>query len=383
MSAHLANIFVITAFGTEHSDDEHEREIYAHRQLIKTKILDPIINRFFAENGYNIRFDIGSDNPNDKLLYAKIMQDIYDADMVLAVIFEHRPNVYLEIGWSQAFWNKTMFLKRSDVSLPADILGHEVEEYKENCFLPGNETALVSVQDGLYRRILANLKRQRRLPPHFLEGKSAAASGSVTLYNRFSKGVTPEDWANTIDSAKDFIIMCIPKLYRIDDQAFSIKNEFGDDFLLGPLLLRSAIRGVRVTILMSHPDSYSSWHFPSKYRERDLAVERNKLRDVYNKWNNKFIANYLAMIGKKEYAHLKPDGFRVIAVQDRYLPFRVTLTEQRAITTIRFYSEPLNSMHCIDAPAPTDLNDEQGYNRSFYSMILHEMNFLIRENETR
>ena len=65
-------------------------------------------------------------------------------------------------------------------------------------------------------------------------------------------------------------------------------------------------------------------------------------------------------------------------MQRRFLPYRVTLTEKQAITTLRFYSESVNSGICIESrPARRKLDE---FDRPFYEQMRAELEFLVDEN---
>jgi hypothetical protein len=121
-----------------------------------------------------------------------------------------------------------------------------------------------------------------------------------------------------------------------------------------------------------------------KKRIESLEEVRYQLIKSYKHWAN-YVRFYRQSRQSREieegvtYPFPTEESFRVIQLRHRYLPYRVTLTEKKALTTLRFYSESVNSGLCIESQ-PAD-HEYEDVSKPFYEQIREELNFLISENE--
>jgi hypothetical protein len=94
------------------------------------------------------RLDISTDAFTGDIV-AEIKKRILGSEGVLALLNDHNPNVFLEIGFAFAHNKPTILVAKHGIHLPFDVSGHRCVRYRN----------IVDLRDSLTREI-ASLKAQ-------------------------------------------------------------------------------------------------------------------------------------------------------------------------------------------------------------------------------
>ena len=240
------------------------------------------------------------------------------------------------------------------------------------------------IAERLAKRIMKKLAAPQRVKRFRHMPETTLAVGNFRFYNRFSNAFSFDDWFKVLAAAKEEIVIASPRMWEMLKMNFTwvgIDGRSQTNKLSFFLLYKALEEQVKIRLLMQHPDNYSLGHMRRDEITSPAAV-REELVTSYLYWAD-FITRYrtsrqLAESAGAQFASPMEDAFRVIQVRHRYMPYRVSLTEKRAIVTLRFYTESVNSGMCIDA-RPSSIHYDI-YNRPFYEQIREELDFLTDEN---
>lgn len=378
--------FVVCPFG-DPKGTAKQRRLYQERMDLQKTIFARVATICDAR-GYPISIEDGDTGLPQGVIQEDTARRIDQADIVVLVATSaEKPNTWIELGWAQGFWQDPIFLVRKGFALPSDVVGTIYEAFSAADISGENEAAADALAQRVAERIVYKLAvPERKWPFQYLERSTTLAIGKVRVYERFSKAVTFERWSSTIQAAEKEIFVASPRMHDMVDRgaAFTWIDAAGkpQKVTFDRLLFRKALEGVQVTILMQSPESYTIDHMVGAGTLSDEKL-RESVEESYAFWAN-VITEYRQSRQSREATRETSaalsieDGFRVIPLQRRLLPFRVTLTEKQAFTTLRFYSEPVNSGLCIESrPARRKLDE---FDRPFYEQIRAELEFLVDEN---
>lgn len=378
--------FVVCPFGDPKGTPK-QRRLHAERMDLRRTTFARVAE-ICAARGYPISIEDGDTGLPQGVIQEDTARRIDQADVVILVATSaEKPNTWIELGWAQGFWQDPIFLVRKGFSLPSDVIGTIYEAFSTADISGENAAAADALAQRVAERIVYKLAvPERKWPFQFLEKSTTLAVGKVRVYERFSKAVTFERWSSTIQAAEKEIFVASPRMRDMVDRgaAFTWLDSAGrsQKVTFDRLLFLKALEGVQVTILMQSPGSYTIDHMVGGGTLSDEKL-RESVEESYAFWA-KVMTEYRQSQQSREATRETSaalsieDGFRVIPIQRRLLPFRVTLTEKQAFTTLRFYSESVNSGLCIESRPARRKVDE--FDRPFYEQIRAELEFLVDEN---
>lgn len=381
--------FVICPFGNKNGTEE-EKRIYTERLGLEKNIFS-VAERICDERGWDVSIETGLSEEEigsntKRFIREKTVRKIDEADVVIVVATTNdKPNVWIELGWADGFWQEPILLLRDRFALPSDV--------NNTIGLPFSDLIATGVdKDGaeeLARELAHEIERKLSAPdrePRFNHlPKGTVAFGSIRLYNRFSHAFSLDEWFEVLKDAKSEITIASPRMFEMLSRTFTWIDKDGrsqTEKVSAYLLYKALEEKVKITLLFQHPDNRNS----SQMRRDEMASPekvREELIESYKYWAT-IMTTYRTTrtITERTAGTTFPlaieDAFRVVQIRERYLPFRVTLTEKRAVTTLRFYTEAVNSGLCIDARPSSTTSDN--YNRRFYEQIREELEFLSEEN---
>lgn len=362
--------FVICPFGNENTSDD-EAGIFQEIELLKRNVFRPA-EQFLADDGYDVHISDarGLDGEQDTIR-SRVIELIDQADVVVFVMMRNKPNGFIEYGWSMGLWKTPIILKPDDYDPPTNINNNLAVEY--NLDKISNLDAARDVAANLAQEIKKKLDSAPKKPfEHFKA--TTLAHGVVDVLGRF-KDVTPREWSKSLLAAEKEIIMASSAMLKPLQQEYFDEN--GQRVELDELLLKKAIQDrVKVTILMQHPDNTTSSHLRKNVAKMGVQTAKASQDQAFHIWSTARRTYDQALRQRGD----EPDnGFRVIRLRKRFLPFRATLTDKELYLTLRFYTQLFNSGLCVVAkPGPTDQDAD---NPSVYRQIRDELEFLITENE--
>ncbi|MEO1656626.1 MAG: hypothetical protein AAFR65_02805 [Pseudomonadota bacterium] len=405
------NCFMITPFGQKRPsngcsdeqatpEEQEEHFLYDLHQAFRVDILKEARSRCL-DKGFDVRYYDGTDVAGDGELAQKILPELERAQLCLCLVSGAKPNVYLELGWSTAFWHRPIILyhERPETDWPTDIASHLRIPFKSDAVNGIDAEARESLIDMIVTETIDRIHRSKAVPFSEMGRQSFAAYGRVRVYERFSKGITMGDWTQTILDAKEEIVLATPKLYsllkkdlllhellpeavinayRDADQAFEeASNAAGQPSqsfdpaqrpsLLMTLLAYKAIEeNVRVRVICQHPEGML-WH-QIPVGGDDLEVRQDQARLAIAIAQTQWMS-----IVERTRAQRPRDLFQVIQIRRGALPFRALWTEKRVIHTMRLLSEDFNSMYCTDADAPQAYESSDNYITPFHTLIKKEV----------
>ncbi|MCQ8782271.1 hypothetical protein [Mangrovibrevibacter kandeliae] len=378
--------FVISPFGNPHGTPE-ARDLHAEMRKLRTQVFEPAEKRC-RERGYAVTIATNEEERSITIL-TSTLRGIQDADAIIGVLTADRPNVYLEIGWASSFWHKIIYVQRRDYVLPADINNAKIGAYYSHEQLDGSdEPGRLEAIDRLATRIIEEVTRQERdMPFEHFKDTTRLSVGSSQLFNRFSRAVTPADWSRMLQKAESEIIIASSKLRDIRKHPFPHQMPDGQDgTALTSLLLLKALEGVKVTVIIYHPDNPTLRYLLKGEDARAdidsaLAEARTNIESSFGLWCQ-FVSGFrqsrqatLSQTGRE----LPLDNVKLIQMRERFLPFRVTLTDKQALITFRFFTESYNSGLCLVTNNGGPGADE--WNLPIYQMVRNDLRMLVEENQ--
>jgi hypothetical protein len=380
--------FVICPFGNKNGSEE-EKRIHHERLGLKKEIFSRAV-ALCSDNGWKIDIEDGEADQadpdiSDEEILKITAQRIDEADVIILVATtSEKPNTWIELGWADGFWQEPIFLKRDTFTLPTDVNNKRCLEFTTDILNGEDKEGAKTLSERLASKIEKKLASPQRTKRFHHMPETTLAVGQFRFYNRFSNAFSFEDWFKVLIDAKEEIVIASPRMWEMLKMQFTwigVDGRTQNNKLSVFLVYKALEEQVKVTLLFQHPDNYSVDHM-----RRDETTPQNLVREElinsYRYWAD-YVTRYRTARGfsedsGKEYRHNVEDAFRVIQIRQRYLPYRVTLTEKRAIVTLRFYTESVNSGMCIDAK-PSSLNYDN-FNRPFYEQIREELDFLAEEN---
>lgn len=391
--ADTKNVFVVCAFGDEFGDDS-EAEISEQLDAL-FKTVFSVAQNYCEARGTSVKiFDARALVASDQIRRST-MQLLDEADAVVVVLnTDSKPNIFIEYGWSEGFWQNPIVLFKKGLNLPSDInngisIPYDAEHLKDANSLRARKTG-----EKLGSRIFKEVNSQvRKHSFEHLKQSTLSSKGEVSVFNRFSLAVSFRDWSDLFLDAEKEIIIASTKMTNLAEQKFYPERESNKlvSRALKDMLLKKALSGVRVTILMFYegnptiPDHLSA--------NQDLAKLTEKIRSGYYEWATLCLIYRQSIRGQQlrkgeKSLNLQPDGFRVVQMRRKYLPFRASYTEKQAIITLRLLNETLNSGICIVAPAPDQNSGDtmlfsknaDDNNSTIYEMYKDELEMLITTN---
>lgn len=383
--------FVVCPFGNL---DKGEEEARLFRELVGLKKnVFKRAEQICRKNGFDVEIaDARRElKPGERLptggLDPSIMggtqRGIDEADAVIVILNANKPNVFIELGWAHGMWQAPILLISDAYMLPADINNLLGVPYGAAVAAGDDKKAAAATAERLAGQIMQRLRTGRRQKPFDHWPETTLARGQVHVYNRFSKAFSKEDWSAVLQQAENEIIIASTGMSKIGMQEFFRTAPDGSKVSLGlsNFLLLKATEGVSVTILMYHESNMTLGQM-KRLEQGRLALARAEIESAFESWSLLRLQYENARLAARD-GEADPDfkpggGVRVIQLSERHLPFRVTLTEKRAIFTMRFYTEAFNSGLCLDALAPGE--EEDPYSKSVYTQIRDELQFLIDDN---
>jgi hypothetical protein len=377
--------FVITPFGNS-GGTKFQREIAGHVSRFETVVLRAAEERCKAW-GFDVRFELGRDEKQSRRdIMRKVAGAIDGADAVLALILYDNANVFLEIGWTYGLWKNPVFVVRDRAKIPSDLKGQEYVGYHRRAVDCGDVELPPAVAkerqaliDEIAERVVALVSGHRRARTPIV-GEGLISQGLIDVYDRFQR-ITYAELSSILRAAEKEITICVPRGDDIRNISFEMTTPDGTrgTIFLPQLLLERARAGVRVTIIMLDWDNYSESYLTNANPKSVQEVKAGIEAAFTETWGS---LKQLFDRAKR----LDPDGlaaagdFRVILVEKRYIPYRITLTDKRALFTFRFFAEDRNSLLCLDAPALTDETDAR--DMPLYRRIKTDIDLLVSENES-
>lgn len=367
-----ATCFVICPFGNERSSAEEAR-IFAEVNDLHQNVFRSV-ETICAAAGHPVRIldarelnDVHQDTIRDK-----VIELINSADVVLTIMTADKPNGFIEYGWAMGLWKKPIILCSVDYQLPTNINNALAIEY-DPAHIDGSKPQRVKrLVDQLAERILRDLRNSARRPPFVHFPPTKLAHGAVDVLGRFMD-VSIKDWSDTILNAEKEIILASNNMSQITKQPFQAAD--GSRTNIESLLLHMALKGVRVTVVMQHPENTSQDHIRNISGDAGLDGTREIQQRAFDSWAT--VRRSFESISRRSSQGLAADGFRVIQLRRRFLPFRATLTEKKLYLTLRFYTQQFNSGLCFIARPDIEHSEK---NPSVYKQIHDELGFLIDEN---
>lgn len=364
--------FVITPYGDPEGTDEQKEHAKVIDGLIEN-VLRPV-ERVCLEAGLAIQIVEGRDRKQEKGIWNKIGSDIESAETVIAVIYTSSPNAYLELGLAYGLWMSPILIVLDGAEKPSDLkdIEHVAVSRAEALREDGADPTPKSKE--IAERIVGINRRGRRSKPDFLP-ETTTSYGSIRTYDRFSKAIEMSDWSHMMNEAEKHLVLVLPKGMKIRTRKFSDRH--GAPAHIDEIITEKVLGdGVDVTVVTNHPDRISDQYLKMEgYASIDDF--RDELARSFRAWNTlrEGIEEQQRLAERRGF---KPSGsFRLIRSEQRQLPFRATLTERRLLLTMRFSQEPLDSHHCIDAPARSAEDD---YDIPVYQLVSQEIDRLVRNN---
>ncbi|WP_137929177.1 TIR domain-containing protein [Mesorhizobium comanense] len=382
--AGMYKCFVICPFGEEDGAGEKLR-LFNERSGLRKHVF-PRVEAICRERGFPIEIADGERTATpDPAVRAATQRGIDEADAVIVLLTEDNPNVYVEFGWAVGMWHHPIILYRKGYKLPIDIVDLLHLEYGDSHVSGANKDAILVLADKLAKALVEKIVKSKTDVPFGHWPQTTLARGRVKVYNRFSKAFTRLEWSEVFRSATSEIIVASTGMSKVNAQGF-IWAEPGRppvEMGLAQMLLLKAHEGVKVTVVFYHESNVTDGHL--KQWDGGVEERQNRIRSSFRFWSTFRLAyesERQAAESKGDFSKSKPGGgFEVIQLYGRHLPFRVTLTEQQAIVTVRFYTEVYNSGLCIVAKAADGLPDPD--NMPVYNQVRRELDFLINESKER
>jgi hypothetical protein len=370
--------FVITPFGDDSSTSKEEARIFREIQGINSAIFRPV-EKSFSEAGIRLEIKDAREwsHLNRDTIRAKVIELIDTADLVLIVMTSaEKPNAFIEYGWATGMWKTPIILKRKGFELPSNISNNLAIEYDPESLDGTQPDRAMKVARELKACIEGELPKYRRRVPFKHFPPTMLAHGTVDLLGRF-RDVSVKEWSDALLAARKEIVLASSALLAITRQPFI--DEDGEECGIQQILLKKALAGVRVTVVMQHPDNMSTGHLRVVALDKSEQAVREEQELAFKKWCT--VRRQYDDLRRRLGSHAPEDGFRVIQMHDRFLPFRATLTDRRLYLTFRFYTQKYSSGLCLIAePGPRGQDID---NPSIYSQIRNELEFLISENLER
>ncbi len=376
--------FVICPFGNKSRGEEEARllsEITAMQKNVFRRA-----EKICKKNNIDVRIEDARLTPStDPKILESTQRGIDNADAVIVILTADKPNVYLELGWAHAMWQSPILLMREGYSVASDITDMRGIPFTAAQVTGEDKAGTADLAHKLALQVADRIALGKRQRPFAHWPETTLARGEVHVYNRFSKGISKDEWSSMMRVAKEEIILASTGMSKISGQEFSWHrdNKPPLSISLPDFLLLKAQEGVAVTVIMYHESNMTLGQMKRLERGK-LDLIRAEIRNSFELWSQTRLnyentrRNAEAKLQPGE--SLPPPGrFRVVQLLDRHLPYRMTVTESRAIITARFYTEAYNSGLCIDARAPEVADDP--HNKSVYSQVRDELQFLIDNDE--
>lgn len=367
-----ATCFVICPFGNERTSAEEARiftEINdLHRNVFRK------VEAICADDGCPVRI-LDARELNDveqDTIRNKVIELIDKADVVLTIMTADKPNGFIEYGWAMGMWKKPIILCSTDYRLPTNINNSLTIEY-DPAHIDGSKPEKTDrIVSQLADRVLRELRSRGKKPPFEHMPPTMLAHGAIDVLGRFMD-VSIKEWSETLLAAEREIIVASNAMWQITTQPF--QDADGTAIDIENLLLKKALEGVKVTVMMQHPDNTTVGHLRNIALKSGLDDIRAKQQRSYDTWAT--VRASFHRIARSSGLELDAQGFRVIQLKDRFLPFRATLTDKKLYLTLRFYTQLFNSGLCLVAEPGTSRDEK---NPPVYDQIRDELDFLIEEN---
>ncbi|MEM6891403.1 MAG: hypothetical protein AAF636_25240 [Pseudomonadota bacterium] len=367
--------FVICPFGNQKGTGDEVRVWEEIANLDKTVFATA--REICKGNGIDLKLTDarGFDEGEAGTIRKKVVELIDTSDVVVMVMTNNKPNAYIELGWAMGLWRNPVILLESECTPPSDVHDLLCVPYDTNEIGTDGSTSAQETGERLAKAILDRLssaKKQKPFEEHFK--RSQLAHGKVDLLGR-SQDVSFAEWSQQFHDAREFITIASSNTIKLFDHDFVDVD--GSHISLHELLLKRALDGVRVTILMRHPDNYSEDHLRRGSMIKGTQSAINDLETAFSIWNTQ--RQNFDRIRKSARKDLSENGFRIVRMRKRYLPFRASMTENSLLYTFRFYTQTINSGLCMIArPDPHNMDE---YNLPVFEQLRRELDFLIEQNE--
>jgi hypothetical protein len=367
-----ATCFVICPFGNERTSAEEARIFTEINDLHQNVFRD--VETICAEQGFPVRILDARElnNVDQDTIRDKVIELIDRADVVLTIMTADKPNGFIEYGWAMGMWKKPIILCSAEYKLPTNINNALAIEYDPDHIDGSKPERVRKLIDQLAARMLRDLRTPGRKVPFEHLPKTMLAHGAINVLGRF-KDISIKDWSDTLLAAESEIIVASNAMWQITTQPF--QDADGTKTSIESLLLKKAMQRVKVTVLMQHPDNTTTAHLRNTSLKSGLDRIRNTQLCAFDTWAT--VRRIFEQKRRSSDLDLSEDGFRVIQLRNRFLPFRATLTDKKLYMTLRLYTQGFNSGLCLVAEPGAERDDE---NPSVYDQIRDELEFLIDEN---
>lgn len=341
--------------------------------LLKKNVLLPVREEF-AKSGCNLEFLDAFDFNTYGEIKSHIARSIDQADLVIVVLQNNNPNVYLELGWAEGFWHQPIIICKNEFDLPVDIFDTSVIRYSEEDIVAVDGPEVELFRRKIYQKIETTSLTQNKLwSPFRHHPESLMATGAVDVYNRFSEAFTLDDWSSIINEAEDHIYLAGRSFSSIIGKKF-FNSKDGQRLAVEQLMLTRALSGVAVNIIVMDEDN--PYAFMGRNSDIDLIDDRESLKRSNNTW--KMIASMFRSVAQRQNAAENFGSFNLVEIKSQYIPFRATLTEKAAIVTPRFFTEKVNSGITLMAYPSVVERDE--FSLGLYEQIKDELDYFIKKN---
>lgn len=365
--------FVICPFGNQIGTEE-EVDVWNEMSNLD-KTVFAVAREICLKAGYDVKLTDarGFDEGEAGTIRERVVELIDTSDVVVMVMTNNKPNAYLELGWAMGLWRNPIILHESNCKPPSDISDMLRVPYDSEEIQNKESGHARTSGEELAKSILNRLGSEPRRKPFDHFWPSQLAHGKIDLLGRF-QNISHAEWSQQFLSAREYITLASSTMRQILKQPFV--DAQGKQIDLDELLLQRALDGVKVTILTRHPDNLSEDHLRRSSIKEGIDPALQDLETAYKIWNTQ--RKTYDSIRNRGRPDLPEDGFRLVRMRKRYLPFRASITEQSLYYTFRFYTQKFNSGLCMVARPDPHNTDE--YNPPVFNQIRRELNYLIDEN---
>jgi hypothetical protein len=352
-------LFVISPIGAP--DSQRRR----HADAVFSNILLPAAELAAGGTG-RITVLRGDHDPTAGDIMRYVLDSILESEFVAPVVFEANPNVFYEAGIAHAAGRRLLLVKHKDFGAPFDVLGQRYVEYDDQDLAdPQYARRPSGPVEQFARALVAEHDAAHR------DGRSGnpfnrpeiGALGRERILEHF-RDLTYLDWSKMLLNAEQEIWIAGLTLLELANTSDFFFLPTGPEGELSPggrrnlahLLSFALGRGVRVTMLMMHPDNPAlpAMLIRPPQAPEPIEYEIQKVREDielsyrrWTDWRTRLVQGSLRELSDlpEELGLLRhaADAWRIIQVRTGIIPQRVTLTEREVVTTPFFCTVPYNS----------------------------------------
>jgi hypothetical protein len=345
-------LFVISPIGEQNSPRRKDAD------AVLNTIIRPAARSELAVAGSDgIDVERGDHDPTPGEIMLRVVDNILESTFVAVVVSEANPNVFYEVGVAHAAGRRLLIAKHKDFTTPFDVVGHRYVEYdKRDLENPEHARRSGGPVEQFAKALAAEREQAHRSGQYSnpFNRPEIGPLGRERILDRF-RDLKYEDWSKIFLNAEQEIwIAGMTLLELANNTSFFMPGPDGELIRtagqnLGNLLGYAVGRGVRVTMLMMHPENPA---LPEMLMRAPHALEtaadelikvREDLDVSYRRWITKRAT--LAKRASPEQPELRAaeDAWQIIRVRSGIVPQRITLTEREVVTTPYFCALPYNS----------------------------------------